>query len=306
MKAKHKLLNDFQYISPDKKIFILKAGTILEEYNHKIKNEIIPIDKEIVDNNPEFFQVLDWKSELLTFMRLNKLPQPAQLGKKLIPFIEEMVLSSVEPKPVLDNSKIIEVESRETEIFKREQEIERKRLEVEQKLDEQEMRENRLKKRESAYKEDIEQLEVKEITLKEKSRQLIEKEFEIEDIKRSIEEKERGLELNFLKNGKEIEEKYKEIQNKLEAENTRLTKRDQELDELSKELELRQAEVEYAEKELKDKLRDLEQEKSIVNDTMEELKKINNEISEWENTHWKFRRNMIPPSAIPESKNSNI
>ena len=87
MKIKHKLLNDFQYISPDKKIFVLKSGTILEEYNYKVKSDIIPIDKDIVDNNPEFFEVVDWKAELMTFMKANKLPQPAQLGKKLIPFI---------------------------------------------------------------------------------------------------------------------------------------------------------------------------------------------------------------------------
>ena len=78
MKIKHKVIKEFQYLSPDKKIFILKVGTILEEYNYRVKTEIIPIDKDIIDNNPEFFEVIDWKAELLSYMRSEKMPQPAQ------------------------------------------------------------------------------------------------------------------------------------------------------------------------------------------------------------------------------------
>ena len=62
MKIKHKVIKEFQYLSPDKKIFILKIGTILEEYmtkprtintdfnnfNKFIKSNII---NEIIDYN---------------------------------------------------------------------------------------------------------------------------------------------------------------------------------------------------------------------------------------------------------------
>ena len=72
MKIKHKVVKEFQYLSPDKKIFILKIGAILEEYIYKVKTELIPIDKAIIDNNPEFFEVIDWKAKLLTFMRAEK------------------------------------------------------------------------------------------------------------------------------------------------------------------------------------------------------------------------------------------
>ena len=95
MKIKHKVIKEFQYLSPDKKIFILTSGTILNEYVYKIKNESIPIDKEIIDNNPDFFEIVDWKFELLSYIKSNKLPQPSSLQKKLIPFIEEMILSSI-------------------------------------------------------------------------------------------------------------------------------------------------------------------------------------------------------------------
>ena len=123
MKIKHKLLSDFQYISPDKKIFIIKAGTVLEAYNYKLKSDIIPIDKEIVDANPEIFNVVDWKAELLTYIKTNKLPTPAVLTKKLIPFIEEIVLSntaqniqSVQTVAVVDETKVRELELKELEL----------------------------------------------------------------------------------------------------------------------------------------------------------------------------------------------
>lgn len=73
MKIKHKVIKEFQYLSPEKKIFILKTGTILEEYNYKVKSEIIQIDKDIIDNNPEFFEIIDWKAELLTYIKTNKI-----------------------------------------------------------------------------------------------------------------------------------------------------------------------------------------------------------------------------------------
>ena len=89
MKLKHKLIKEFQYLGDDKKIIVLKVGTILEEYVYKLKSEIIPIDKDIVDSNPDFFEIVEWKAELLSYLKSNKIPQPAILSKKLYPFMEE-------------------------------------------------------------------------------------------------------------------------------------------------------------------------------------------------------------------------
>jgi len=144
MKIKHKVIKEFQYLSPDKKIFVLKAGTVLEAYNYRVKAEIIPIDKEIIDNNPEFFEVIDWKAELMSYMKLNKMPQPAQLGKKLIPFIEDMVLSSIQAAPAgpaIDESKIREVERKEIDLNSREKRIKEKEEEIEIRLKRVEKRE---------------------------------------------------------------------------------------------------------------------------------------------------------------------
>jgi DNA repair exonuclease SbcCD ATPase subunit len=310
MKTKHKLINDFQYVSPEKKIFVLKSGTILEEYNYTHKGETIPIDRDIVENNPEFFTVVDWKSELLSYMRANKLPQPAQLGKKLIPFIEEMILSGMEKVETdnseTDNSRYIEIEQKETDLFKREQELERKRISLEQKEDENEIREKSLNKRDKMLKDDSALLDTRENTIREKSKKLIEKEFEIEELKRSIEEKERGLELKSMKNDKDIEGKYDEIQQRLEIENKKISERDAILDNLAKELEKRKEDIEYAENEIRQAKEEIEEEKTTLEIARRELEKFNAEITQWENTHWKFRRAMVPPSAIPESKNPDL
>ena len=72
MKLKHKLIKEFQYLGEDKKIIVLKVGTILEEYVYKLKSELIPIDKDIVDSNPDFFEIVEWRAELLSYLKSNK------------------------------------------------------------------------------------------------------------------------------------------------------------------------------------------------------------------------------------------
>ena len=87
MKIKHKLLSDYQYTSSDKKIFLIKSGTILDNYNYRIKDEMIEVDKDIIDNNPQYFKIIDWKEELHTFIKVNKLPSPKTLANKLRNYI---------------------------------------------------------------------------------------------------------------------------------------------------------------------------------------------------------------------------
>jgi hypothetical protein len=314
MKIKHKLLSDYQYTNNDKKIFFIKSGTIIEEYIYSLKGEPISIDREIIEANPQIFEIVDWKSELLSYMRVNKLPQPAQLGKKIIPFIEDMILSSMTTTTVaqtntvttIDNSLLLEIESKENELFRREQELERKRISLEQKEDECEIKERRLTKKENSYKDDLEQLELKENTLRDKSKSLIDKEFEIEDIKRSLDEKERNLELLSMNSAKEIDTKYEEIQNKLNIENQRLLDKDKELDKLEKELDKRLLDISSKEDNLRKIEEELEEEKTTLDVSRRELEKLNTEITNWEKLHWKFKRHMVPPSGIPETKNPNM
>ena len=124
MAVKHKVLKDFQLLTNDKKIITLKAKTILEDYKYSTKNDNVLVEKDIVDNNPDYFSIIDWKEELNTYLRQNKMPQPAVLTKKLVPFIEEMFVINqknevkevirevVKEIPTSDIEKEIELESK--------------------------------------------------------------------------------------------------------------------------------------------------------------------------------------------------
>jgi myosin heavy subunit len=315
MKIKHKLLNDFQFLSPDKKIFILKKGVILEEYNYRVKTDIIPIDKDIVDNNPEYFEIIDWKVELLTYMKVNKIPQPAQLGKKLIPFIEEMVLSTVSQSSgtKLDDSKIKELEEKETKLFKEEQNIQRIKISFESreklindKEDEIEVRLKRLEKKENEYKLDIENIDKKEEEIRNKNKEIKERELDVEDKLQDINERERNLDLNALKSSEEIDLKYSELQSKMKEDLKKLSDGEKDLEIKLKEFTKKENSLQKIESEFDKKWSEINSKVEELNLFKEELDKLNSEIKSWESLHWKFRRGSIPPSAIPESKSPNF
>lgn len=315
MKIKHKLINDFQYLSPDKKIFILKKGVILEEYNYRVKTDIIPINKDIVDNNPEYFEIIDWKMELLSYMKVNKMPQPAQLGKKLIPFIEEMVLSTVSQSSgtKLDDSKIKELEEKETKLFKEEQNIQRIKISFESreklikdKEDEIEVRLKRLEKKESEYKLDIENIDKKEEEIRNKNKEIKERELDVEDKLQDINERERNLDLNALKSSEEIDLKYSELQSKMKEDLKKLSDGEKDLEIKLKEFTKKENSLQKIESEFDKKWSEINSKVEELNLFKEELDKLNAEIKSWESLHWKFKRNIVPPSALPETKSPNF
>ena len=240
MKIKHKVVKEFQYLSPEKKIFILKAGTILEEYNYKVKSETIPIDKDIIDNNPEFFEIIDWKAELLTYIKTNKLPTPAVLTKKLIPFIEEMVLSSIQQNtttgPVVDESVVRELERKSADLDSREKRIKDKEDEIEIRL-------KRVEKREGEYKEDLKSLDKKEDDIREKTKELIEKGLDLDDKLQDLNEKERNLDRSALESSKEIDEKYVKLQEKIDKDLKSLSEREKELEVKTKDLSKKESDI---------------------------------------------------------------
>jgi hypothetical protein len=303
MKIKHKVIKEFQYLSPDKKIFILKVGTILQEYNYTVKSEIIPIDKDIIDNNPEFFEVVDWKSELLTHMKVQKFPTPSQFHKKLIPFIEEMVLSSIQHSlgsvSSIDDSKIREVEWKEIDLNNRERRIKDKEEEIDIRL-------KRVEKREEDHKLELKSLDKKEDELRQRSRDLTEKQLDLEDKLQDLNEKERNFDRGILESAKDLDVKYAELQTKIDKDLKLVTEKEKDLEVLSKELKRneekllqRESDIEEVEKLIQIKLEEILIERETLN-------RLNQEIKDWENLHWKFQRSTIPPSAIPETINDDL
>lgn len=294
MKVKHKVVKEFQYLSPDKKIFILKIGTILEEYNYRVKTEIIPIDKDIVDNNPEFFEVIDWKVELLSYMRAEKLPQPAQLGKKIIPFIEEMILSSIgqnnQQGQVVDEYQIKELERKEKDLNNRESRIRDKEEEIDIRL-------KRVEKREDSYKEDLKLLDKKEDDLRARSRELTERDLDLQDRLRDFNEKERNFDRSILESAKDLDVKYAELQSKIDSDLRKVSEREKDLEILQKELKKKEDSLSQKEAELQDKLRDHTMFSEDYKLYEAEIRKLAKEIEDWEGLHWKLKKTTKPPSA---------
>ena len=293
MKIKHKVIKEFQYLSPDKKIFILKSGTILEEYIYKVKTELIPIDKEIIDNNPDFFEIIDWRAELLSYMKVNKLPTPAQLHKKMVPFIEEMILSSMSQNSsgqVMDEYQIKEIERKERDLNNRESRVKDKEEEIEIRL-------NRVEKREESYKEDLKSLDKKEDELRERSRVLTEKQIDLEDKIQDLNEKERNFDRSILESAKDLDVKYVELQNKIDKDLKIVTEKEKDLEVLTKDIKRKEDQLVQRESEIDDKIRDFDIKFDQFKNWENELRKLDKEIKDWENMHWKFRRNVKPPSA---------
>ncbi len=142
---KHRVLKDYQHITTDKRVVQIKAKLLIEDYKVNIKGDIYKLDVDIVDNNPEFFHAIDWKQDLVDYMKSNKLPSPAILSKKLIPYIEENYLSKskVETKIVEKViEKVTDNTALEVELKKRQQLLDDMSTKVDQREVELSQREN--------------------------------------------------------------------------------------------------------------------------------------------------------------------
>lgn len=125
MSIKHKVLQDFQFVQPGKKIIILKAKTVLEDYAYQTKTEVVIIPKSIVDSNPEFFSLIDWKMEFHTYIKSLKIPQPTIISKKIIPFIETLLLES-NPTPIDNEDLVNQIKEKDNELIIKNDEISKK------------------------------------------------------------------------------------------------------------------------------------------------------------------------------------
>lgn len=127
MPIKHKVLQDFQFLQQDKKIIILKAKTILEDYTYVTKTDRVLITEDIVNNNPEYFLNIDWKMDFLAEIKAAKIPQPTVISKKLIPFVENLLSNENPPVVIEQNSNL------DNEIFELRKQLDTKDEELQNK-----------------------------------------------------------------------------------------------------------------------------------------------------------------------------
>jgi hypothetical protein len=211
MAIKHKVLKDFQLLTEDKKILILKAKTIIEDCKFKNKSEIVNVPIDIIKNNPDYFSFIDWKEELQSYLKVNKIPQPAVITKKLVPFIETMMSENggTQTKEVIVEKEVIkEVIVEKPKVVEKEVIVEKMvsdqslSIELETKLKKLQLKENQLDK-------EIEEANTKELeaTNREKKASELEKKYtekneDIETKSKYLESKETELNKKetYLKN----------------------------------------------------------------------------------------------------------
>ena len=204
MTIKHKVLKDFQLITDDKKILILKAKTIIEDYKFKNKSETVSVPVDIIKNNPDYFSFIDWKEELQSYLKVNKIPQPAVITKKLVPFIETMMKDTgsttkeiivekevikeviiekpkVVEKIVSDDSLSIELETKLKKIQLKESQLDKEIEEANTKELDATTREKKAHELEKTYTEKLKEIEDKEKYLNSKEIELTEKESFLND-----------------------------------------------------------------------------------------------------------------------------
>lgn len=170
MSVKHKVLKDFQLVTSDKKIITLKAKTIIEDFTYKSKGETVKVEKEIIDNNQDYFSFIDWKEELNTHLKLQKVAQPAIVTKKLVPFIETMFLNKTQ-----EVVKEVKVENTSNE------EVIKKELELDSKLRKVAVTEQYLEDQLKSLSDRQNELEIKEKSINDRESQLNSLQVELQE-----------------------------------------------------------------------------------------------------------------------------
>ena len=83
---KHKSLIDYTHIGGiNEQITILPKGTIFIDYTTEYKGEVYKINPLVIDNNPEYFEEVNWKQELRLYFKSNKTKLPDSIKRNPLP-----------------------------------------------------------------------------------------------------------------------------------------------------------------------------------------------------------------------------
>ena len=201
MAIKHKVLKDFQLLTDDKKILILKAKTIIEDYKFKNKLEIVSVPMDIIKNNPDYFSFIDWKEELQSYLKTNKIPQPAVITKKLVPFIETMMNQGnstikeviVEKEVFIEKPMVVSDDTLSIELEAKLKKIELKENQLDKEIEETNQKEIQIDSIIKRYDQKEKNLNKEKSKLESERSEFIEEKKKIEDLKKSLETKEDKL-----------------------------------------------------------------------------------------------------------------
>jgi hypothetical protein len=194
MATKHKVLKDFQLLTEDKKILILKAKSIIEDYKFKTKTDVVNVSSEVIKNNPDYFSYIDWKEELQTYLKTNKIAQPAVITKKLVPFIEYLMEENLGKEVIAEKPKIVEKEViiEKPQIIEKEVIVEKRVVDNSSYL-EIELQLNKLKLKEEQLDKEIKETNIKELEASKKIKEIEEKDTKLTYLEKTLTSKEVDL-----------------------------------------------------------------------------------------------------------------
>ncbi len=104
----YKLKKDFQHTNTAGQIQLLNAGAKIDKkegdsYIIKQGNKILYIDAKIVEANPDFFEKVDFRSQLTVLLKTNNTRTAPKLAEIVENFIETTLLDN---KQIVDNNDI--------------------------------------------------------------------------------------------------------------------------------------------------------------------------------------------------------
>tara|TARA_R110002153_G_scaffold6210_4_gene28295 strand:- start:12142 stop:13323 length:1182 start_codon:yes stop_codon:yes gene_type:complete len=95
----------------------------------------------------------------------------------------------------------------------------------------------------------------------------------------------------------EIKEEIKEDKEEIEDIEEEIEDLEEEIEEEIEEIEEEIKEGDTENDEVLERLKRLEEKERIIKEKEDDVKRLNKEIKDWENTHWKLKRNRKPPST---------
>jgi len=108
---RYRVVKDFQYTNEKFQITILPTDQVLNKedngiYSFKIKGKEYAIPAEIVLKNPTFFKPIDWREDLLAYMKQNKRSTAPAVHKVVVEFMDTYVLNN---KDIVDHDDMKEL-----------------------------------------------------------------------------------------------------------------------------------------------------------------------------------------------------
>ena len=87
------LINDFQHISSDGKIELLKTNTKIQErdgnfYLIKINRKTLRLNKEIVENTPNYFKKVDLRTSIQDILKKNNKSKSPKLSQLIVEYLD--------------------------------------------------------------------------------------------------------------------------------------------------------------------------------------------------------------------------